>query len=152
MAKMAKAPARRRARRSFKKKEKRVVHTGVAHIQATFNNTHRDHRRPGGQLAPGRAPARSGFQGSRKGTPFAAQQAAMTAANKAEESGLRSVEVRVNGPGSGRESAVRALQAAGMCEIRVRSARTSTADSAQRLPAANKRDEGRGCKPHLREK
>ena len=74
-----------------------------------------------------------GFRGSRKGTPFAAQQASLTAANKAKESGLRTVEVRVSGPGSGRESAVRAL-----VDRRYRSAlhQGRHADSAQRLPSA----------------
>ncbi len=74
-----------------------------------------------------------GFRGSRKGTPFAAQQAAINAANQARDHGLRSVDVRVAGPGSGRESAVRALAAAG---IEVRSIRDVTPDSAQRLPSA----------------
>jgi hypothetical protein len=78
---------------------------------------HRDHRRSGRQhhLLVERRLAR--FRGSRKGTPFAAQQAALTAANKASETGLRVVEVRVSGPGSGRESAVRALSTAGI-EVR----------------------------------
>ncbi len=103
---MAKAPAKTTKKKSFKKKEKRIVHSGIVHIQATFNNT----------IAWSSAGS-LGFRGSRKGTPFAAQQAALTAANKANESGLRSVEVRVSGPGSGRESAVRALSTAGI-EVR----------------------------------
>ena len=111
---MAKAPAKAGKKKSFKKKEKRVVHNGIVHIQATFNNTIvtiADQE----MVFPSWSSAGSlGFRGSRKGTPFAAQQAAMTAANKASESGLRTVEVRVSGPGSGRESAIRALQAIGL--------------------------------------
>ena len=113
---MAKAPAKPTKKKSFKKKEKRVVHTGIVHIQATFNTivTIADQE---GNVISWSSAGSLGFRGSRKGTPFAAQQAAMTAANKAGESGLRSVEVRVSGPGSGRESAVRALATAGI-EVR----------------------------------
>jgi small subunit ribosomal protein S11 len=114
---MAKAPAKTAKKKSFKKKEKRIVHTGVVHIQATFNNTIVTITdQEGGTLAWSSAGS-LGFRGSRKGTPFAAQQASLTAANKAVESGLRSVDVRVSGPGSGRESAVRALSTAGI-EVR----------------------------------
>jgi len=114
---MAKAPAKTAKKKSFKKKEKRIVHTGVVHVQATFNNTIVTITdQEGGTLAWSSAGS-LGFRGSRKGTPFAAQQASLTAANKAVESGLRSVEVRVSGPGSGRESAVRALSTAGI-EVR----------------------------------
>ena len=90
---------------------------GVAHIQATFNNTIITIADPEGNTVSWSSAGSLGFRGSRKGTPFAAQQAALTAANKASESGLRSVEVRVSGPGSGRESAVRALSTAGI-EVR----------------------------------
>src|SRR5579884_859408 len=108
---MAKAPAKTTKKKSFKKKEKRVVHNGVVHIQATFNNTIVTiSDQEGNTLAWSSA----GSLGFRKGTPFAAQQAALTAANKASETGLRSVEVRISGPGSGRESAVRALATAGI--------------------------------------
>ena len=114
---MAKPPAKAAKtgkKKSFKKKEKRVVHTGVVHIQATFNNTIVTIAdQEGGTIAWSSAGS-LGFRGSRKGTPFAAQQAALTAANKATETGLRTVEVRVSGPGSGRESAIRALQAIGL--------------------------------------
>ena len=114
---MAKAPAKTAKKKSFKKKEKRIVHTGVVHIQATFNNTIVTITdQEGGTLAWSSAGS-LGFRGSRKGTPFAAQQASITAANTAVESGLRSVDVRVSGPGSGRESAVRALSTAGI-EVR----------------------------------
>ena len=115
---MAKAPAEKKGKKkSFKKKEKRIVHTGVVHIQATFNNTIVTITDQEGGTVAWSSAGSLGFRGSRKGTPFAAQQASLTAANKAVESGLRSVEVRVSGPGSGRESAVRALSTAGI-EVR----------------------------------
>ena len=114
---MAKAPVKAGKKKSFKKKEKRVVHTGVVHVQATFNNTIVTISDQEGNTISWSSAGSLGFRGSRKGTPFAAQQAAMTAANKAGESGLRVVEVRVSGPGSGRESAVRALATAGL-EVR----------------------------------
>ena len=103
------------------------------HIQASFNNTIVTFTDPIGNVLAWSSSGSLGFRGSRKGTPFAAQQASLTAANKAKESGLRTVEVRVAGPGSGRESAVRALATAGI-EVRVDQGRY--ADSAQRLPAA----------------
>jgi small subunit ribosomal protein S11 len=109
-----KAPAKAGKKKSFKKKEKRVVHTGIVHIQATFNNTIVTIADQEGNTVAWSSAGSLGFRGSRKGTPFAAQQASLTAANKAVESGLRTVEVRVSGPGSGRESAVRALSTAGI--------------------------------------
>jgi small subunit ribosomal protein S11 len=123
---MAKAPAKVAGKagkaagkkKSFKKKEKRVVHNGLVHVQATFNNTIVTISDQEGNVISWSSAGSLGFRGSRKGTPFAAQQAALTAANKAAESGLRSVDVRVSGPGSGRESAVRALSTAGI-EVRV---------------------------------
>jgi small subunit ribosomal protein S11 len=118
MAKTAKAggkgPAKAGKKKSFKKKEKRVIHTGIVHIQATFNNTIVTIADQEGNTVAWSSAGSLGFRGSRKGTPFAAQQASLTAANKAVESGLRTVEVRVSGPGSGRESAVRALSTAGI--------------------------------------
>src|SRR6202171_2735857 len=120
---MAKAPAKTGKKKTFKKKEKRVVHTGIVHIQATFNNTIVTIADLEGNVISWSSAGSLGSRGSRKGTPFAAQQASMTAANKASESGLRTVEVRVSGPGSGRESAVRALSTAG---IEVRSIKDST--------------------------
>jgi small subunit ribosomal protein S11 len=126
MAKAAKAAGKPAAKsspkagskkKSFKKKEKRVVHSGIVHIQATFNNTIVTIADQEGNTLAWSSAGSLGFRGSRKGTPFAAQQAALTAANKAGESGLRNVEVRVSGPGSGRESAVRALSTAGI-EVR----------------------------------
>jgi small subunit ribosomal protein S11 len=120
---MAKAPAKAGKKKSFKKKEKRTVHNGVVHIQATFNNTIVTISDPEGNTVSWSSAGSLGFRGSRKGTPFAAQQAAMNAANMARDHGLRSVEVRVSGPGSGRESAIRALAAAG---IEVRSIKDAT--------------------------
>jgi len=117
-AKAAKAAKPSSKKKSFKKKEKRVVHSGLVHIQATFNNTIVTISDQEGNTIAWSSAGSLGFRGSRKGTPFAAQQAALTAANKASETGLRSVDVRVAGPGSGRESAVRALSTAGI-EVRV---------------------------------
>ena len=111
---MAKAPAKPTKKKSFKKKEKRVVHSGIVHIQATFNNTIVTIADQEGNVVSWSSAGSLGFRGSRKGTPFAAQQAAMNAANQARDHGMRSVDVRVSGPGSGRESAVRALSAAGL--------------------------------------
>ena len=130
---MAKAPAKAGKKKTFKKKEKRVVPIGLVHIQASFNNTIVTITDPVGNVLSWSSSGSLGFRGSRKGTPFAAQQASLTAANKAKESGLRTVEVRVSGPGAGRESAVRALATAGL-EVRVDPG--PDADSAQRLPAA----------------
>jgi small subunit ribosomal protein S11 len=100
-----------------KKKEKRIVPSGAAHIQATFNNTVVTICDLEGNVVCWSSAGSLGFKGSRKGTPFAAQQAAMTAANRAREVGMRSLEVNIKGPGSGRDSAIRALQTAGL-EIR----------------------------------
>jgi small subunit ribosomal protein S11 len=98
----------------FKKKEKKVVPQGIIHIQATFNNTMISITDLNGNLVAQSSAGAMGFRGSRKGTPFAAQQAASKAAGFARDSGMRSCEVRVNGPGSGRESAIRAIQASGI--------------------------------------
>jgi len=111
---MAKAPAKAGKKKVFKKKEKKVVPVGIVHIQATFNNTIVSVADPAGSVVAWSSAGSLGFRGSRKGTPFAAQQASLTAANKARESGVRTVEVRVSGPGAGRESAVRALATAGI--------------------------------------
>jgi small subunit ribosomal protein S11 len=114
---MAKAQAKAgktAKKKSFKKKEKRVVHNGTVHVQATFNNTIVTIADQEGNTISWSSAGSLGFRGSRKGTPFAAQQASMTAASKAKDVGLRTVEVRVSGPGSGRESAIRALAAAGL--------------------------------------
>ena len=87
---------------------------GIVHVQASFNNTIVTIADLEGRVLSWKSSGSLGFRGSRKGTPFAAQQAAMNAANQAREHGVRSVDVRVSGPGSGRESAIRALAAAGI--------------------------------------
>lgn len=97
-----------------RKREKRHVVHGVAYIQATFNNTIVTITDPDGATVAWASAGSIGFKGSRKGTPFAAQQAAASAANAARELGMRTIEIRVKGPGAGRESAVRALGAAGL--------------------------------------
>ena len=96
-----------------KKKIKKNVSTGVAHVQATFNNTIVTITDTAGNTLCWASAGSRGFKGSRKSTPFAAQLAAEDAAKKAMEHGVRNVTVYVNGPGSGRESALRALNAAG---------------------------------------
>ena len=97
-----------------KKKERKIVQTGVAYIQASFNNTIVTVTDMSGNVVVWASAGGQGFKGSRKSTPFAAQRAAETAAKKAMEHGMRQVDVHVKGPGSGRESAIRALQAAGL--------------------------------------
>ena len=122
--KPAKAATGKAARnKKFKKRERKNVPFGLVHIQATFNNTIVTITDQQGNTLSWKSSGSLGFRGSRKGTPFAAQQAAMNAANMARDHGVRSVDVRVRGPGSGRESAVRALAAAG---IDVRSIRDVT--------------------------
>jgi small subunit ribosomal protein S11 len=111
---MAKAQAKSGKKKVFKKKEKKVVLNGVVYIQATFNNTIVSITDTQGNLVCWSSAGSLGFKGSRKGTPFAAQQASQTVANIAREHGMKTVEVRVKGPGSGRESAIRALQAVGL--------------------------------------
>ena len=101
-------------KRVRKKIERKNIPTGVAHIQATFNNTIVTITDISGNVISWSTSGAKGFKGSRKSTPFAAQMAAEDAAKKAQEHGLRSVEVWVKGPGSGRESALRALQAVGL--------------------------------------
>src|ERR1700677_3165926 len=110
----AKTTSKAGKKKAFKKKEKRSVPVGLVHVQASFNNTIITITEPIGNVIAWSSAGSLGFRGSRKGTPFAAQQASLTAANKAKESGLRSVEVRVSGPGAGRESAVRALATVGI--------------------------------------
>jgi small subunit ribosomal protein S11 len=107
------APAKGK-KKVFKKKERKNVPHGVAYIQASFNNTIVTITDGEGRTLSWKSSGSLGFRGSRKGTPFAAQQAAMNAANQARDHGVRTLEVRVNGPGSGRESAIRALAAAGL--------------------------------------
>jgi len=97
-----------------KKKMRRSVARGIAHVKATFNNTLVTITDGNGDVLVRESAGTSGFKGSRKSTPFAATRAAETAASKARKMGLMEVEVRVKGPGSGRESAITALQAAGL--------------------------------------
>jgi len=105
---MAKAAARPR------KKEKKNVVTGVAHVNATFNNTIVTITDGAGNTVSWSSAGSLGFKGSRKSTPYAAQVAAEDAAKKAVDHGMRTLEVEVTGPGAGRESALRALQAVGL--------------------------------------
>lgn len=102
------------AKKGARKKEKKNVPIGVVHIQATFNNTVVTVTDPQGNVVAWSSAGNMGFKGSRKSTPFAAQRAADSASKKAFEHGVRQVDVYVKGPGSGRESAIRAIQAAGM--------------------------------------
>jgi len=115
MAKAAGSGADKKGKtKKFKKKERKHVPHGLVHVQASFNNTIVTISDPNGNTVSWKSSGSLGFRGSRKGTPFAAQQAAMNAANQARDHGMRSVDVKVSGPGSGRESAVRALSAAGL--------------------------------------
>lgn len=106
--------AKGKEKRSTKKRERRTVAHGVAHVHATFNNTMVSISDPEGNVLTWSSAGRAGFKGSRKGTPFAAQVAAQNAGHQARDFGVRSVDVEVKGPGGGRESAVRALQSTGI--------------------------------------
>ena len=97
-----------------KKRERKIVPSGVAHIQASFNNTIVTITDMGGNTVVWASAGNQGFKGSRKSTPFAATRAGEVAAKKAMECGMRQLDVYVKGPGSGRESAIRALQSAGL--------------------------------------
>jgi len=97
-----------------RKKERKNIPKGVAHIQSTFNNTIVTITDPQGNTIAWGSAGALGFKGSKKSTPFAAQLAADNVARKAQEHGMRTVEVYVKGPGSGREAAIRSLQAAGL--------------------------------------
>ncbi len=119
---MAKAAATTK-KKNFRKKEKKNIPMGIVHISASFNNTMVSITDTEGNLVSQSSSGARGFRGSRKGTPFAAQQAASEAARKALEVGMREVQVRVKGPGGGRESAIRAINNAG---IRVTSIRDTT--------------------------
>jgi len=101
-------------RKTGKKKEKKNITEGVAHIQSTFNNTIVTITDLSGNVIAWSSSGTEGFKGSRKSTPFAAQMAAESAVKKAKEHGLRNVLVYVKGPGAGRESALRSLQLAGL--------------------------------------
>ena len=102
-----------RPKKAVKNKERKNVPLGIAHIQASFNNTIITFTDTRGNAISWASAGQSGFKGSRKSTPFAAQVAAETAARKAQENGMRTVGVYVKGPGSGREAAMRAIAAAG---------------------------------------
>lgn len=106
--------AKRQARRTRKRREKKNIERGHAHIHSTFNNTIVTITDTAGNAVSWASSGTVGFKGSRKGTPFAAQMAAEAAAKSAMEHGLKTVEVYVKGPGAGRESAIRSLQAAGL--------------------------------------
>ena len=101
-------------RQTRRRKEKKNVEVGVAHIQSTFNNTVITITDKAGNAISWSSAGAMGFKGSRKSTPFAAQMAADVAAKEAMEHGMRQVECMVKGPGSGREAAIRSLQAAGL--------------------------------------
>ncbi len=103
-----------------KRKEKKNIPSGIVHIQSTFNNTIVTITDPAGNVVAWSSAGVQGFKGSRKSTPFAAQIAAEDAAKKAMEHGMRNVEVYVKGPGSGRESALRSLQAAGFNVVMIK--------------------------------
>ena len=103
--------------KKFKSRVRKNIPDGIVSIQATFNNTIVTISDAKGNVISWSSAGSLGFRGSQKGTPFAAQQASLTAANAAKEHGLRRVNVRVKGPGGGRESAIRALATAGI-EVR----------------------------------
>lgn len=103
-----------KAKTKIKKKDKKNVVQGRVHIQSTFNNTIVTSTDMMGNAIAWGSAGTSGFKGARKGTPFAAQSAAESVAKKSMEQGMKTVEIFVNGPGSGRETAIRAIQAAGL--------------------------------------
>ncbi len=106
--------ARQVTKKTGAKKQKRNVPNGIAYIQSTFNNTIVTISDQNGDVISWASAGSSGFKGAKKGTPFAAQTAAEGAARRAMDSGMRQIEVMVSGPGAGRETAIRALQGAGL--------------------------------------
>jgi small subunit ribosomal protein S11 len=106
--------ARQPTKKTGSKKQKRNVPNGVAYIQSTFNNSIVTMTDQNGDVISWASAGSSGFKGAKKGTPFAAQTAAESAARRATDQGMRQVEVMVSGPGAGRETAIRALQGAGL--------------------------------------
>ena len=106
--------------KKIRRKEKKNVAHGHAHIKSTFNNTIVSITDPAGSVISWASSGQVGFKGSRKSTPFAAQMAAENAGRKAMEHGMRTLEIEVRGPGSGRESALRALQAVGLAVTAIR--------------------------------
>ena len=107
-------PPKTRTVKGGRRREKKNVQHGVAHIKSTFNNTIVSITDPSGAVISCASSGHVGFKGSRKSTPFAAQLAAENAARKAMDQGMKKVDVLVKGPGSGRETAIRSLQAAGL--------------------------------------
>jgi small subunit ribosomal protein S11 len=101
-------------RKGGSKRQKKNIPNGIAHIQSTFNNTIVTISDTRGDVVSWATAGSSGFKGAKKGTPFAAQTAADSAARRAMDQGMRQIEVMVSGPGAGRETAIRALQAAGL--------------------------------------
>lgn len=114
MATKAQSAAQAAAASRLRKKARKNVSDGIAHVHASFNNTTVTITDTEGNVIAWSSAGGIGFKGSRKGTPFAATQAAMAAGNVAKTYGLRSLDVRVKGPGAGRESAIRALQTVGI--------------------------------------
>jgi small subunit ribosomal protein S11 len=106
--------ARQPTKKTGSKKQKRNVPNGVAYIQSTFNNSIVTITDQNGDVISWASAGSSGFKGAKKGTPFAAQTAAESAARRATDQGMRQIEVMVSGPGAGRETAIRALQGAGL--------------------------------------
>ena len=119
---MAKAPAAGTAAAAARprRRERKNITSGIAHVNASFNNTVVTITDVQGNTIAWSSSGAMGFKGSRKSTPYAAQIAAETAAKKAQDHGMRTLEVEVSGPGSGRESALRALQAAGFTITTIR--------------------------------
>ncbi len=101
-------------KRRTKKKQRKVDAVGVVHVKASFNNTIISISDPKGRVVCWNSAGRVGFKGSKKSTPFAAQQAAATSAKEALDMGMRKVEIQVKGPGSGREAAIRSISATGL--------------------------------------
>jgi small subunit ribosomal protein S11 len=120
---MAKTQSKTAGKKVVKKKEKKNVPHGIAHVHASFNNTIISISDPTGNMLSWASSGNQNFRGTRKGTPYAAQVAAGVAAEAAKEHGVRSVDMRVKGPGAGRECAMRALNA---CAIQVTSIRDVT--------------------------
>src|SRR5438128_7340816 len=116
---MAKEQAAPRAQK-VRKREKKNIASGVAHVNASFNNTMITITDAQGNAISWSSAGTMGFKGSRKSTPYAAQVAAEDAGRKAQEHGMRTIEIEVSGPGSGRESALRALQAVGFAITSIR--------------------------------
>ena len=113
-------PKSRTGTKKVRRKERKNIAHGHAHIRSTFNNTIVSITDPGGSVISWASSGQVGFKGSRKSTPFAAQMAAEGAGRKAMEHGMRTIEILVRGPGSGRESALRALQAVGLAVTSIR--------------------------------